>query len=218
MAKKRDAVSEIKRAFIYTGGDVYPEQITEHPKGNDLRIAADSGYNNAARLGERIDIFVGDMDSVGAVSLPKSTEVVTLNPEKDLTDTQAAVELAIDRGCRDIIIIGGIGTRLDHTVSNMYILEDMHRRGIYALLVNGKNRVRYINSTSALIAKSQYKYISVIAADAAVKGVDIDGCKYPLKNARLDRALQFAVSNEISEGCCLISVRRGGVFIIESMD
>lgn len=209
---------KLKRAFIYTGGDICAEMITEHPKGDDLRIAADSGYNNAARLGEKTDIFIGDMDSVGAVSLPQNTEVITLNPEKDLTDTQAAVELAIERGCRDLVIVGGIGTRLDHTVSNMYILEDLYLRGIYAILVNGKNRVRYIKSTSTLIARSAYKYVSVIAADEKVKGVDIEGCKYPLKNARLCRRLQFAVSNEITENCCLISVRRGGIFIIESID
>lgn len=209
---------KLKRAFIYTGGDICAERITEHPKGDDLRIAADSGYNNAACLGEKADIFIGDMDSVGAVSLPQSTEVITLNPEKDLTDTQAAVELAIERGCRDLVIVGGIGTRLDHTVSNMYILEDLFLRGIYAILVNGKNRVRYIRNTSALIARSAYRYISVIAADEKVKGVDIEGCKYPLKNARLDRRLQFAVSNEITENCCLISVRRGGIFIVESID
>lgn len=209
---------KLKRAFIYTGGNIYPELITEHPKGDDLRIAADSGYNNAARLGEKTDIFIGDMDSSGAVSLPQSTEVITLNPEKDLTDTQAAVELAIERGCRDLIIVGGIGTRLDHTVSNMYILEDLYLRGVYAVMVNGKNRVRYIRGTSTLIARSAYRYVSVIAADEKVKGVDIEGCKYPLKNARLSRRLQFAVSNEITENCCLISVRRGGIFIIESVD
>lgn len=209
---------KLKRAFIYTGGNIYPELITEHPKGDDLRIAADSGYNNAARLGEKADIFIGDMDSSGAVSLPQSTEVITLNPEKDLTDTQAAVELAIERGCRDLIIVGGIGTRLDHTVSNMYILEDLYLRGVYAVMVNGKNRVRYIRGTSTLIARSAYRYVSVIAADEKVKGVDIEGCKYPLKNARLDRRLQFAVSNEITENCCLISVRRGGIFIVESID
>ena len=37
------------RAFIYTGGEIFPDNITEHPKGDDLRIAADSGYRNAVK-------------------------------------------------------------------------------------------------------------------------------------------------------------------------
>ena len=38
------------RAFIYTGGAILPSNITEHHKGDDLRIAADSGYENAVTL------------------------------------------------------------------------------------------------------------------------------------------------------------------------
>jgi hypothetical protein len=41
------------RAFIYVGGEIYPDNITEHPKGDDLCIAADSGYYNAEKLGEK---------------------------------------------------------------------------------------------------------------------------------------------------------------------
>ena len=35
------------RAYIYTGGVINPDRITDHPKGEDLVIAADSGWNNA---------------------------------------------------------------------------------------------------------------------------------------------------------------------------
>ena len=35
------------KAFIFTGGVIYPEYITEHPTGDDIVIAADSGYQNA---------------------------------------------------------------------------------------------------------------------------------------------------------------------------
>ena len=49
-----------------------------------------------------------------------------------------------------------------------------------------------------------------------VKGVSIEGCKYPLKKAKLSRNFQYAVSNEIVGNCALISVRKGAVYIIES--
>lgn len=207
-----------KRAFIYTGGDVCPDLIDESPKKGELCIAADSGYHTAARLGVKVDILVGDSDSIGTVNLPGDIETIELPAEKDLTDTQAAVEVAIAHGAEDIVIIGGIGSRLDHTLSNLYILEDLWYRGIYCKITNGYNRVSYINSTSKLLAKSKYKYVSVIAADKKVKGVTIDGCKYPLKKAKLLRTLQFAVSNEIKDRCALIYVAKGAVFIVESSD
>ena len=203
------------RAFIYVGGEIYPDNITEHPKGDDLCIAADSGYYNAEKLGEHVNIFVGDRDSFDG-ELPKSVEVIELKPEKDLTDTQVAVELALSRGADDIIIIGGLSGRLDHTMSNLAILEDAKARGFHALIADGHNRVRFIRNDSALVARSNYKYLSLIAADEKIKGVEIKGVKYPLKNENIKRSLQFAVSNEIDGNCAFIAVKKGGIFIIES--
>jgi hypothetical protein len=39
------------KAFIYVGGEVNVQNLTEHPKSDDLRIAADGGYNTAGKLG-----------------------------------------------------------------------------------------------------------------------------------------------------------------------
>ncbi len=206
------------RAFIYTGGAVHAAHITEHPKADDLTIAADAGYHNALALGERVDILLGDFDSIGEVPTEGDFERIQVPAEKDLTDTQLAVETALERGAEEIILIGGLSGRLDHTLSNLAILEDLHARGVWGTLVDGQNRARYIRSTSTLIPRSGYKYLSLLAADEVVKGVDIEGCKYPLKRATLRRSLGFAVSNEITGNVALISVKRGGLFIIESRD
>ena len=114
-------------------------------------------------------------------------------------------------------IIGGFGGRADHMMSNLAILEDLNARGIYAVMLDGQNRARFLRSTSTLIPRSGYKYISLVAADEKVKGVSAEGCIYPLKNAILNRRLQYAISNEIEGNCALISVRRGGIYIIESV-
>ncbi len=208
------------KAFIYTGGKIYPENITEHPKGDDLRIAADAGFINAKLLGERIDIALGDFDSLcGRQSeIPESTKKITVPSEKDETDTQLAVNEALKMGADEIVIIGGLDGRLDHTLSNVAILEAMADMRVHALIANGQNRIRYIRSTSTLIARSGYKYLSVIAADDVVKGVSIEGCKYPLCNAKLSRKFQYTVSNEIEGNCALISVKKGGIYIVESRD
>ena len=206
------------RAFIYTGGAVRTDSVTEHPKADDLCIAADSGYHTARALGERIDLLLGDFDSIGSVPRDEGMEIQQVPAEKDYTDTQLAVEIAIERGAEDIIIIGGLSGRLDHTLSTLAILEDLHSRGVYGTLTDGQSRARYLKSSSTLVARSPYKDLSLIAADEVVKGVDIEGCKYPLKKAILRRRNQFAVSNEITGNVAFISVRKGGVYIIESKD
>lgn len=206
------------KAFIYTGGAVRIDGITEHPKSDDLRIAADSGYLTAKALGDRIDIAVGDFDSMSADMIPDGVELLRVPAEKDVTDTQLAVETALNRGADQLVIIGGMSGRLDHTLSNLFILEDLADADVYAVMTDGQSRARFVRSGSALIGRSGFRYLSIIAADPKVKGVTAEGCRYPLKNATLSRRCQYAVSNEITGTCALISVKKGGIFIIESTD
>ena len=207
------------KAFIYVGGKIDPDFITEHPKGDDITVAADSGIRNALLLGDHIDVAVGDFDSFPERDLPEDAEIVRLRPEKDLTDSQVAVEIALEKGADSFVIIGGLSGRLDHTLANLSILEDLTARGHYAIMTDGVSRVHYINGGSALIGRSGFKYFSLIAATDIAKGVSIEGAKYPLKNARLSRKNGgFATSNEIDGNCALISVKKGALFIIESRD
>lgn len=205
------------RAFIYTGGEIFKENITEHPKSDDICIAADGGYMNALALGEKVHILLGDFDSF-TQKLPEDVEVLRVPAEKDFTDTQLAVNTAIEKGADEIMIIGGLCGRLDHTLSNLSILDDLGAHKIHAVITDGRNRVRYLNSTSTLIAKSGYKYVSILAISKKLKGVSVEGCKYPLSNATLTRSYQYAVSNEITGNCALISVRKGECYIVESKD
>ncbi len=207
------------RAFIYTGGAVRTEHIIERPAEGDLVIAADSGYHTATAFGVKVDLLLGDFDSIGDIPREVGMEIQQVPVEKDFTDTQLAVEIALERGADEIIIIGGLTGRLDHTLSTLAILEDLYARGCRtAIITDGQSRVRYLRASSTLIAKSDCRYLSLLAVDDTVKGVTVEGCKYPLKNAVLHRRNQFAVSNEITGNVAFVSVKKGGVYIIESRD
>ena len=205
-------------AFICIGGEIFPEGIWERPEKDDLVIAADSGYRNAKALGVVPSLAVGDFDSMPEGELPSHIERLTVPVEKNFTDAQLAVDIALKRGCRFFTIVGGLSGRLDHTLSCLGILESIHKKGGFAVITDGKNRARFLKGTSELIPRSQFRYFSLIAADPVVKGVTIEGAKYPLKNATLRREHQFAVSNEVEGNCALVSVRRGGIFLVESND
>ncbi len=206
------------RAFIYTGGSVLAENVTERPKDDDLVIAADAGLINARRFRLEPHVLVGDFDSLGEPDVGEQTEVIRVPAQKNETDTQLAVKIALERGARDIVIVGGLDGRLDHTLSVLGILEYLDSIHVHGLITNGKNRARFLRNNSTLIPRSAFHYLSLIAADPKVKGVTVEGCKYPLHRATLDRLNQYAVSNEIDGNCALIDVRRGGVWIVESAD
>lgn len=207
------------KAYIFVGGKIKADNIRLTPNENDLFIAADSGFENAKLLGyeNRIKRIIGDFDSLN--DIPKDIELIKYPPKKDSSDTQLAVEYALSLGADELHIVGGLFGRLDHTLSNLAILEDMASDRIYTVIEDGFNRARCIlNHGSLLIAKSSFKYFSLIASSDVVKGVFIRGGKYPLKNATLTKKNQFAVSNEVDGNCAMVSIRKGVLFIVESND
>lgn len=205
------------KAYIFTGGDILHEYIAEEIEAGDLVISADAGYKNATLMGAHTNILVGDFDSLGEIP-DDVDEVKQLPAEKDLTDTQISVELAIEKGAEEIIIVGSTAGRFDHALSILAILEKYWESRIPIYIVNGQNRIRFIRNSGFIVVRSQYQYFSILAADEKVKGVSIEGAKYPLKNATLTRKHQFAVSNEIVKNCALINVKKGGIYIVESRD
>ena len=104
-----------------TGGDVLIQNINIKLEDDDIVIAADSGYHTAKALGERVDLLLGDFDSIGSIPRDEGMEIQQVPAEKDYTDTQLAVEIALERGAEDIVIIGGLSGRLDHTLSTLAI-------------------------------------------------------------------------------------------------
>lgn len=209
--------NHMKRAFVFTGGEIFPEYITERPEKDDIVVAADSGYNAAVVMGVKVDVLIGDFDSLKGELPGDVSEILQVPVKKELTDTQLAVEKAIEMGAREIIIVGSTSGRFDHALSTLAILEDLHSRHLRAMIVNGQNRICFIKNTNHIILRSGYKYFSLIATDEA-RGVSIEGAMYPLKNARLDRKRQFAVSNQVQGNAALITVKRGGLYVIESRD
>ncbi len=207
------------KTYILTGGVIHPDNIHIKPAESDLIVAADSGLDNARLLGLSPAVVVGDYDSLGhAPEVDPGVEVITVPTEKDVTDTQLATELALQRGATDITIVGGLGGRLDHTLSNLAILEDLANKKVRVVIEDGHNRARLLRNDSTILPRSTYTYVSLLALDPLVKGVDIEGVKYPLKNKKLSRTFGYAVSNEITGNCCFISVRKGTLLVVESRD
>ena len=137
------------RAVVYTGGEVFPERVSERAGDGDLTIAADAGLLTAGAFGVAPKILVGDFDSLGDPSrfgLPQGTEILKVPAEKDETDTELAVMTALSRGAGEILIVGGVGGRLDHSLANLSLLEDLDRRGVPAVMRTDQRQLSIIHS------------------------------------------------------------------------
>lgn len=210
----------MKKAIIVTA---YVDNI-EAVKGiKDFTscIAADGGHLNASKIGLTPDIIIGDFDSSKSPCTSKA-EIISLPREKDLTDTEAALELAIEREFDEVVIIGGLGRRFDHTLANLGILAKYYDRLSHLAFLDGYNYVYMLTPGSHKISKNilgtEYKYLGINSYSDCCKDLFIKGCKYPLNGFTLPKATSLGTSNEILSECAEISFSKGELIITHSND
>lgn len=167
---------------------------------------------------------VGDFDSVSAPILEfyrNKTQVIfhKYNSEKDNTDTDIALKLAIRLKSSVITIIGALGKRMDHALSNIHILSDALEAKIPCQILDDYNKIYLIDNNITLNKNKTYgKYISLIPLTSEVQGLTLKGFKYPLENASLTIGKSLGVSNEIIEDIARIELKNGILIVIESRD
>lgn len=217
-----------RKCIIFTGGTpIYSLGFDKDEFKDCFIIVADSGTSQLERLNGdgfelSADVLLGDMDSFDkekALKLLSSAEFLSFPPEKDYTDTQLALECAVSRGYKDILIVGGTGNRADHYLANLALLRKSAFDGIKLKISDGKNRITYCKNGKATIKKDRrFKYFSVIPDGEDLYGVTISGAKYPLWDARIKRDLPVSVSNEIIASECEITATKGCFFLIVCSD
>ncbi|MBQ3666313.1 MAG: thiamine diphosphokinase [Lachnospiraceae bacterium] len=221
----------MNNTLIITGGFINIEFAKKYLQNNEFSkvIAVDGGLLAADKLSVIPDYIVGDFDTVSPLLLYKyekmsNVQIIRYRPEKDFTDTYIAVQKAIEENSFSIHILGGMGSRLDHTLANVQLLQYALHKGIEAVLVSPKNRVRLLGDKrrSIVLRREEvpYKYISLMPVSESVKSVTTTGMKYNVNNFdfQLDQNVSMGVSNEIKNDEAEIHISHGELLLIESND
>lgn len=199
-------------------------------KNYDLVIAVDAGLSYAKALGIHPDVAVGDFDTLGreALSAYLADPSIIMDihrPEKDETDTELAFLTALTRGCTKIDVLGATGGRLDHEISNIHLLAQGLKRGLFASVYDEQNRIylldagrqrRYCFKKPDLYGK----YVSFLPLTEHVRGITLTGFKYPLhlKDISVFENPSLCVSNEVVEEEAWMSFEKGVLICVESHD
>lgn len=219
----------MKKTLIITGGDVNPEFALKYCEKEqfDYFIVVDNGLRVAEEIGIIPDYIVGDFDSISPLLLykyenQKDISIRRFLPEKDFTDTYAAIDIAIEHGSFSIHILGGTGSRLDHTIANILMLQMALEKGVEAIISSENNRIRLLGRKCRKITinKENYKYVSLIPLTPVVTNITTVGMKYNIQkhNMYMDKEISRGVSNEILENEGEISIDEGTLIVIESND
>ena len=201
------------------------EERKKSGKSPLLLMAADRGLDFFRENGITPDIIDGDFDSLSQegkeyLNSLKNTEIIKLQPEKDDTDTQSVVNLAIRKGSKNILILGATGGRMDHLLGNLGLLTIGKMKGVNIVLADAQNYVCLVDSGTVLEREKQFgKYVSFFPVGGTVEGLTLEGFKYPLKGYCLKvEDAGLTVSNEIRETSARVTYEKGSLMMIMSRD
>jgi thiamine pyrophosphokinase len=209
-------------AVIICGGKIENYgYMKKYFKDARLIISADSGARHCKSFQVMPDLMVGDFDSVSGVDFADfasaGVEIIRFPAEKDMTDSELAIEIALERGCSRIILLGALGTRLDHSVSNLFLLKKLLDKGIDAAIIDEQNEVKLI-SHSIVLTREEETFITLLPLAGSAKGVTTSGLYYPLENATLEVGSSRGVSNRFSEDVAQVTVKEGYLLVIKARD
>ena len=125
------------------------------------------------------------------------------------------LRLGLGRGCREFVIVGALGGRLDHTVANLQALCWLCTQGARGVILSADNRAWAVRDGALELPRMEGWYLSVFAAGEC-EGVTLRGVEYPLTGARLSPSMPIGVSNEFSADTARIEVARGTLIVIAS--
>jgi thiamine pyrophosphokinase len=188
---------------------------------NAIIICADGGANYFQDHEVIPHYVIGDFDSISAELLQtfKSRQVtIEQHPqEKDHTDSELALQKAIDLGATEIIFLGCLGgSRVDHLLANLGMLEKCLNLGISAVFKDDVQVITIIDKPTKLFG-IYGEYFSLQAYGTIVKNLNIVGAKYNLQNYDLKISDAKTISNEFVGNEVAISFTAGKLLIIRSI-
>lgn len=219
------------RFLILTGGTLSGEFLTDFLREREFEkiICVDGALELVEKLGLDIDYLVGDFDSVKKEVLELFLErrekeglpvtIRRFQPEKDNTDTDIAVSLALSEGAGEITILGATGSRIDHLLGNIQMLLKPLWAGVPAFIYDACNKIYLIDGKRRFYRDKLYgPYISFLPFDGTVKGVTQRGFKYETCKVDFTLGESLGISNELLEEEGSISFQEGRFLVIEARD
>lgn len=210
--------------LIFAHGDLAPGIIVERTLAlfpDAYVIAADGGTASALVCGAKPDLIIGDMDSVDPDLLEnlqsQDTEIRRYPVEKDLTDLELALLAAAERDAKIIRVLGALGGRLDHTLSNIYLLALPELEGRDVRLVAGNQEAWLMHPGETTISGKTGDTLSLIPLNGAVEGVETENLYYPLREETLKFGPARGVSNVMTADRAIVRSRRGELLIIHTV-
>lgn len=202
---------------VVAGGEPpHPYAALAVPLGATV-IAADGGLAHAQALGLEVTVAVGDFDSAPPESV-RSAESAGVWLErhpaaKDATDLELALDAALARSPSRIVVLAGVGDRLDHLLAALLLLGSAKWAGIEVDAEIDAAHVHVVRGERELAGRAG-ELVSLLALHGPAEGVRTEGLVYELRGETLAPGSSRGVSNVFANDVARVSVEHGVVLAV----
>lgn len=179
---------------------------------NDFILCADGGFEKAEKIGIIPDLVIGDMDS-NRKDIPLTINTIRLPIKKDDTDSMTCIKKSIELGFKEIIVLGGLGGRLDHSFANISALLYAKNKNINITLKNHNIEVKILSNEFYVLNNKIGYTVSIFPFACLHTRLTLDGFEYSLKNSILNADNPIGISNVIINATATISVHKGNILV-----
>ena len=207
-----------ERVIIFANGSLADAQSVRRLIGSeDVLLAADGGTRHLLALGLIPFVIIGDLDSLPPTirrSMERAGVSMVEHPrDKNETDLELALDYALGRDLREIVIIAALGGRLDQTLTNLALLTD-HRLSTFDIrLDDGVEEAFFIRGSCRVRGKAG-DVVSLIPWGGPVTGIVTEMLRWPLQGEMLTPEKTRGISNEMLGDVAGVSLESGLLLVI----
>lgn len=207
-------------AHIVVAAGNGPSVLRGLPAGA-LVIAADGGLDRCRAIGLRVDVVVGDLDSASGTALADAErdgiEILRHPARKDATDLELALDEALARGARRVVVVASAEGRLDHLLSSLLILGSDRYAALELDAIVGGARVHVVRG-SRTVEGTPGELVTLLALHGPAVGVRTTGLEYPLHGETLEPGSSRGVSNVLTAPTATVTLDSGVLVVVLPAD
>lgn len=200
--------------IVLGGDDPSPGLLRSQLDWADQVIAADRGVESLMDMGCEPDILTGDLDSV-------ERDISTLNcriakeSRQNATDFEKALSRADSPS--EIHILGAMGRRHDHFITNLLIAADI-AADLPVVLMGNAEVLHRVTPQCGLSASFPVGATTSLLPFSFCKGVVAKGLKWELDGVDMGVGAQLGQSNVVASAPLEISIDSGVMYVALQLD
>ena len=210
----------MSRIVIFANGILsHPDWLKAQLQTTDRFFCADGGTQHALALGLIPEAIIGDLDSLSSETVSQMEAAgVTLHrhpADKDQTDLELALALAVAEKPQEILLVTALGGRLDQTLANILLLTHPAYASVRLTLIDGPQWATLLRAHQSIIIDGQLgDTLSLIPLTPTVHQVTLTGVTWPLTAASLSFGSTLTISNVFAAPQVNVAIGDGMVLVV----